>query len=153
MLLYYQSEIFSKTLPALIFLITALVRYYEIQPIGFSKTTIYSKMFKSKMVLQCAMIAVEIGTILLYFVKPADSSTEEPIDYIYEQRWLSLILVVNIFAWVVGASLMNYEYKKRLSEAFYTHWFYWSVMLLNDIAFMILNFSNYVRQSLLFLTP
>ena len=40
---------------------------------------------------------------------------------------------------------MAYEYQKRLSEALYCHWFYWSTMCLNNLVFLVLNFKFYVR--------
>lgn len=51
-MLYYHIELFSKTIPAFIFLITAVIRYREIIPIGVSRTTIYSRLFKGKLALQ-----------------------------------------------------------------------------------------------------
>ena len=41
-------ELVLKTLPAIIFLILASIRFCEIRPIGFSKTTVYSKMYTGK---------------------------------------------------------------------------------------------------------
>lgn len=38
---------------------------------------------------------------------------------------------------------MKYEYQKRLSEAFYAHWFFWSLMFIDNLVFLILNFSYY----------
>jgi hypothetical protein len=69
-LLYYYIELLSKTIPAIIFLITAVIRYKEIIPIGVSKTTIYSRLFKGKLALQLSQIVVDILTIVLYYVQP-----------------------------------------------------------------------------------
>ena len=46
-------------------------------------------------------------------------------------------------AWLVGAKLMDYEYVRRLSEAYYAHWIYWGLMLINNITFFTLNFNYY----------
>jgi len=122
-------------------MVTALIRYFEIRPIGFSKTTIYSKMYKLKMLLQGVLSLVEMATIALYFVQP---SLDDDFYFVYEARGYSFVLILDIFAWAIGAALLNYEYQKRLSEAFYTHWFFWSMMLINDVVFLILNFTQHV---------
>ncbi len=49
----------------------------------------------------------------------------------------------NITAWLVGAKLMHYEYMRRLSEAYYAHWVYWTLMFINNLVFIILNFQYY----------
>jgi hypothetical protein len=36
---------------------------------------------------------------------------------------------------------MNYEYIRRLSEAYYAHWVYWTLMFLNNLTFIILKFN------------
>jgi general stress protein CsbA len=35
---------------------------------------------------------------------------------------------------------MHYEYMRRLSEAYYAHWVYWTLMFLSNLTFIILNF-------------
>lgn len=70
MLLYYHIELFSKTIPAVIFLITAVVRYREIIPIGISRTTIYSRLFKGKLALQLSQCLIDSLIITLFYVQP-----------------------------------------------------------------------------------
>ena len=55
----------------------------------------------------------------------------------------SLLLLFNVAAWLIGAKLMHYEYLRRLSEAYYAHWIYWGLMLVNNVTFFILNFFYY----------
>lgn len=84
----------------------------------------------------------------MYFFEPIitpDDSQVKYSEYIFEKRWFSLFFVVNMAAWIVGTKLMHYEYRKRLSEAHYAHWFFWTSMLIGNVAFLILNFSYYVR--------
>ena len=88
-------------------MITALIRYFEIRPIGFSKTTIYSKMYKLKMLLQGVLSLVEVATVAVYFVEPP---LDDELYFVYEKRGYSFVLVLDIFAWVIGAALLNYEY-------------------------------------------
>ena len=142
MLVYYYGELFSRSLPAVIFLVAAVVRYFEIRPIGFTKTTSYSKMYKIKMLLQGVLALLEVFTIVFFFLEP---SPDDPLYFVFEHRGASFVLLLDILAWAVGAALLDYEYKKRLSEAFYTHWFFWTIMLIDDAVFLGLNFQLYVR--------
>ena len=91
----------------MVFMVTALIRYFEIRPIGFSKTTIYSKMYKLKMLLQGVLALVEVMTIVLYYIEP---SLDDELYFVYEERGYSFVLVLDILAWAVGAALLNYEY-------------------------------------------
>jgi hypothetical protein len=142
-LLFYHIELFSKTIPAIIFLILSVVRYKEIVPIGISKTTIYSRLFKGKLSLQISQCLIDILLIVLYFVNPYIDKTGNPkrqaSTFIYEQRMYSLFLLFNVTAWLIGAKLMHYEYIRRLSEAYYAHWVYWGLMLINNVTFFMLN--------------
>ncbi len=54
-----------------------------------------------------------------------------------------MLILFNITAWLVGAKLMHYEYMRRLSEAYYAHWVYWTLMFINNLVFIILNFQYY----------
>jgi len=69
---------------------------------------------------------------------------------IYEQSQCvySVLILFNIVAWLVGAKLMNYEYMRRLSEAYYAHWVYWTLMFVNNLTFIILKF-NYDKWYLI----
>lgn len=138
-------ELFCKSFPALVFLFTAATRYVEIGSIGYSKTTTYSKLYKFKIYTQYVQVLTEIAIITLYFVEPLikPGGTRRASSYIFEQRWYSLVFTVNMLAWVVSARLLRFEYRKRLSEAFYAHWFFWSLMLIDNMLFLLLNFQYY----------
>ena len=141
MLVFYYGELFSRTLPAFVFLVATIVRYYEIEPIAVTKTTSYSTMFKVKVLLQAVLGLVEILTIVFYFQEPP---ADHPLNYVFEKRGVSFVLLINVIAWAVAAWLLAYEYKRGLSEAFYTHWFFWTIMLLDDVVFFGINFTLYV---------
>ena len=48
-----------------------------------------------------------------------------------------------MLAWLVGSHLIYYEYTKRLSESYYTHWIYWGGMFTQNLVFLILNYKYY----------
>lgn len=60
---------------------------------------------------------------------------------VYDQRGLIFLYLVNMLAWAVGGWLLHFEYIKRLSEGYYTHWLYWMLMFLINFVFLILNFN------------
>lgn len=103
-------------------MILTAIRFVEIRPIGFSKTTSYSKLFLAKLSLQFVQALVQ-ALILIFFLIPLDDVTDS--DEIREYRFLTLLYIVNIIAWIVAGKLLAYEYRKRLSETYYTHWLYW----------------------------
>ena len=38
-----------------------------------------------------------------------------------DNRFLSLVFILNIAAWLLAIKLLKFEYKRRLSEAYYSH--------------------------------
>ena len=119
-------------------MIAAVFRYYEIRSIGLAKTVIFSRLYRGKLYAQWLQAVIEVLIILFYFIWIEDNDeTREASHYIYQQREWSLFLLINFFAWIIGISLMAFEYRKRLSEAFYTHWFYWTVMWVDSLVFLI----------------
>jgi len=85
--------------------------------------------------------------ICLYHLpqSPATDGTTDPkmAEIIYSQRHLSFLFLLNMLAWLLGAWLLHYEYRKSLSEAYYTHWLYWILMFLQNLVFFYLNFAFY----------
>ena len=70
MIYYFYIEIFCKTFPAALFIVTAIARYKEIDPIGLSKNIEYSRLYKFKIYTQYVQVLTEISIITLYFVEP-----------------------------------------------------------------------------------
>jgi uncharacterized membrane protein HdeD (DUF308 family) len=64
---------------------------------------------------------------------------------------LNWLLLVNVIAWIVGAFLLVYEYRKKNSETFYTHHLFWSLSLIFDGILTFVMFDKYVRQPSVFI--
>jgi hypothetical protein len=68
-------EVGVKTFPSFLFLILALVRFYEIKSIGFaSRTTVYSKLFVTKQIISYILVFFYLSMIIIIFALP-DSKT------------------------------------------------------------------------------
>jgi hypothetical protein len=131
-------------LPAITFLILASVRFCEIRPIGFSKTTVYSKMFRGKVYTQYLTALLTFIQMILYFSCPGylnDCSIRPS----YNAKYYSLLLIINFISWVIAAKLNSYEYRKRLSES-YPHWTFWGLSVLVNSVFLFINFNLYVSK-------
>lgn len=141
-----------KTLPSLIFLIMALVRFCEIKPIGFQRTTVYSQLFLWKVRFSYFLAAYNVVLIVLAVSLPS-SWGHAPLISRSDKKALSIIYFFNVGAWIVSAKLMAYEYKKRLSEAFYSHQLFWILNVVTEVATFFVNFSIIVSTFFLRVTP
>ena len=63
-------EFLIKSLPTILFLLLAFVRFTKIRSIGFYRTTIYSKMFICKIIGQWIILIIYLVIILLAFALP-----------------------------------------------------------------------------------
>jgi hypothetical protein len=53
--------------------------------------------------------------------------------------------LINAAAWIVSERLMRYEYRKRLSEAFYSHKLFWTLNLITDVIGIAVDYSYLVN--------
>lgn len=116
-------EIGMETFPSVLFLILATVRFFEIKSIGFaSRTTVYTKFFITKRLISLLMMFLYLALIIIIFAIPSDKKDKNVCWLIdYERKPTCLIYLVNAAAWLVSERLLRYEYRKRLSEAIYSH--------------------------------
>jgi hypothetical protein len=122
----------------------AFVRFTSIRSIGFYRTTIYSKLFISKMTVSWLLVALYVMLILLAYILPATWKNSEFITR-YDHRSLSFIYLINIAAWIVSIKLMAYEYRKGLSEGFYSHQLFWMLNTLISFAIFFVSFTDLVN--------
>jgi hypothetical protein len=113
-------EIVLKSIPNVLFILTALIRYYEVKSIGFARVSHYSIFFILKIGVSCFMAFLNFMLILLSFTM--NPNWKQSIWTVKaDLRFLSLVYLLEVFAWTISAFLLAYEYKKRLSEAYYSH--------------------------------
>lgn len=63
------------------------------------------------------------------------------------ERFLSLIYLINLGAWIISYLLLKFEYKRRLSEAYYAHYAFWILNFLLILVTVIVNYRDYVKLS------
>lgn len=131
-----------RFLVSIAFIIMASVRFCQIRPIGFAKTTIYSKLFLAKVYFQY-LLAVLISILVLVFLIDGSYKDSEYHEVIKEQKFFSIFLIFEAIAWFIAAKMMRYEYRKRLSES-YPHWIFWACIAVLDSTFIFLSFDIYV---------
>jgi hypothetical protein len=75
----------------------------------------YSQFFKVKLGIQYTQALIAIGVFLLLLL-----------DSVYEDRnskagIYSFLQLITSISWIVSGILLQYEYRKRLSEGLFTH--------------------------------
>ena len=56
-----------------------------------------------------------------------------------------MVYLINATAWLMSERLMRYEYRKRLSEAFYSHKLFWTLNLVTDVIGLAIDYDSMVR--------
>jgi len=83
--------------------------------------------------------------IVILSLPSGDNKNNDVCWFITTNRRLAcLAYLVNASAWVVSERLMRYEYRKRLSEAFYSHKLFWTLNLLTDIIGLAVDYDEMV---------
>ena len=137
-------ELGVKSIPSVIFLIAALKRYNEIKSIGLTRIANYSVFYKLKIVSSYLMASLNILLILLSFIM-----SKEWFQALWmvktENRFLSLVYLINVAAWVSSGLLLRFEYRRRLSESIYAHYLFWVLSFIVILVVVIVNVKYYVR--------
>ena len=127
-----------RLIPSVVFLLFAWRRFENIRPLGFAKLTVYSKFFKFKVAMQYIQAALEFIIMMLFITNYAYLHSMR--SKLNKVRVAPLLSLFNIAAWIISGKFLIYEYRKRLSEAFFTHQLFWTLSFAVDA---FLTFSNY----------
>jgi hypothetical protein len=113
-------EVGIKSVPSLLFIILATVRFLSIRDIGFaSRITTYSKFYIAKICLQIFMAAFYL--ILIIIILSLSGQCNQDWFNVYNAQYVSFVYLFDIIAWLYSSRLLRYEYRKRLSEGLYSH--------------------------------
>ena len=120
--LFILNEVYVANIPAILFVPMAVVNFVSVRSIGFNRVVKYSPLFKSKRVLMVLMICLNIAKIVTSLVtRDAHIVQDCPkLEYVY-----ITMKVIQIISWVAGYFLLVYQYRKGLSEKWYSHTMYW----------------------------
>lgn len=120
----------------------AAYRFADIKSIGFaSRITVYSNFFITKQIISYVLAILYLTLIVLVFTLP-DKDADICWFIFYQKQPSCLAYLIVISAWIVSERLMSYEYRKRLSEAFYSHKLFWSLNLVTDIIGICVNYDS-----------
>lgn len=119
-----------KSFPSLLFFILGTVRFFEIKDYAINAYK-FSKFFMTKCAISITMgLANTLYIIICYAVQP--ESLQSWINKCDDDNF-SLFYGVQALAWFLSTALMVIEYKRGLSEAWYSNQMFWSSNLLFQI--------------------
>jgi hypothetical protein len=117
-----------STVPAIIFFVTGLYRYYTIRHTATGAVR-YSISFKTKVGLSVLMGFAVLSFIITDFVLGSSNSRSSLMNQC-SLDYFSLIYVVDAIAWFAGSALIVFEYKRLHSEAWYANKLFWVLNLI-----------------------
>jgi len=132
-----------RVIPSVIFLFFAWLRFREIRPLGFSKLTVYSRFFNTKLAMQYFQAALEFMIMMMFLTNYAYLHSMR--GTMNKERAAPLLSLLNFAAWIISGKFLVYEYRKRLSEGFLTHQLFWTLSFGIDAMLTINNYQLYVN--------
>ena len=124
------NEVYIVNAPSLIFLITGLLNFYKIRSIGFNRVVKYSTLFKVKRYTVIAIILLNVVKFTLtmfddgwwqkYLEENKNQSNYKSLNFIF-----STLRIIGVFTWLASLKLMVYQYRKGLSEPWYSLKLFW----------------------------
>lgn len=133
-----------KSVPPMIFLVTATVRLLELRYVAVHRESL-SKSFKAKVCL-CIVIAVAYTSMIpINYSSKADTSFSSWINQCENDNfsWLNL---VQTMAWLLSAYLVVYEYKRLLQEAIYSNKMFWVLNLVCELVSVLVLWKIYIHN-------
>ena len=143
-------EAIGQNIPALVFIFAGTFNFYQIRSIGFNRIVNYSLMFKLKLYSSSTMIILSCVQIIVLLTKAFMSEVppdQRHLDHQYSESlrncidemlgtqsgpestiatyFILLIMLVQTLAWLGSVRLLVYEYRKGLSEVWYSHKMFW----------------------------
>ena len=164
---YLGLELIGTFVPMFLFAILGFVRFRNIRSYAFNRITEYSKFFWFKRAL-CFFLAL-IELVLLAVVLIVPDLIDDPDhcnfelcmrlmkrDYSsYDNDWgirsyLGAFSLLSCIIWIASERLLVYEYRKGLSEGWYSHKMFWGLFtLVNAASFIYCLSKNYFTSFLI----
>lgn len=156
---YLGLELIGTQVPMLIFALLGFVRFRNIRSIGFNRVTEFSKFFQFKRAL-CFILAFMNFLTLVVTIAAPKALVDDPNACNYElcmnwfnestgteweiKLYLSFFNSLSCIVWIFSERLLVYEYRKGLSEGWYSHKLYWILFTLVNLAsFIYCMINNY----------
>ena len=143
-------EFGGKSIPALTFFILGTYRFYGIRDYGQGQYK-YSRHFKAKLGISIAMFVADILYMVLIFIFPADMKHSSWINRC-DQDWFGLFYGFQGLAWLFSGYLMTFEYKRLLSEEWYSNQLFWVLNFICEFTTFCILFDEYIETPVMLTT-
>lgn len=131
-----------KTLPVVVFLVAATVRFLQIRHIARGKV-LYSNILKAKVVLSFLMGLLVFINLPANYIQNPDNGNSTWVSQCGLDGW-SWFYALDAVGWFVCCYLLVFEYQRLMTEAWYSTKLFWvlnilcavvTIMVLNTIYF------------------
>jgi hypothetical protein len=145
--IYLILELGVTMFPAVFFIFAGLMYFNEIRSIGFNRVVQYSQLFKWKYRACLLMAFINVMSIILSVAKSnqyielndcydmdhdADAEKELVVDITIISK-----NVIYVVGWLGSYYLLIYQYRKGLSETWYSHQMFWILNFVAQITLLI----------------
>ena len=120
-----------KTLPVIIFLIAASVRFLQIRHIAKGKV-VYSNILKAKVALSFLMGLLILMQLPANYISDPSNSNSTWVSQCDMDGW-SWFYALDSLAWFVCCYLLVFEYQRLMTEAWYSTKLFWVLNILCQI--------------------
>ena len=141
---YLWLECGVSMLPVFIFILAGIKNFCEIRGDGFNRVVQFSTLFKWKYRANLFMVLLNLLMLCLTFT---DSSQYTMLNKCltgeFKEKNLSVDIImgsknlINIVAWYGSYKLLIYQYRKCLSETWYSHQSFWFLNFLAQLYLLI----------------
>ena len=150
---YLLLEFGLSNMAPILFMITAVVNFYQIRSIGFNRIVQFSPLFKVKIFASRLMIVLNFAiSIAALFAIELWDATENVKTCGTEHNWpeflqrnfkyFNLLKLVKAVGWYFSVKLLIYQYRKGLSEQWYCHKLFWIISFTCDILTFVYSIQN-----------
>lgn len=136
---YILIEILFVNLPSFLFIVAGAINFKYVRSIGFNRVVKFSNWFKFKILLCWNMIAIDLLVAIMATVQfswwefGVDNGGTSPDDPMlcktFNNDTFGIVYVVlkliNALVWYSSIKLLIYQYRKGLSEVWYSHKMFW----------------------------
>jgi len=120
--LYKYTEIYIVNIPPLLFFLTGAINFYKIRSIGFNRVVKFSQMFLIKKYTVMSLFLLNLVKIVASIIDPDWWIDHSSLINCGLYEWMfNIMKAMSALGWIFCYQLMIYQYRKGLSEVWYSH--------------------------------
>lgn len=135
--LYILIELLFINLPSFLFIAAGAINFKYVRSIGFNRVVKFSNWFKFKICLCWIMIAIDLLVAIMvvahvdFWNWNFDGSSTSPLCMTFSGDGAAfriayvVLKLINAIVWYSSIKLLIYQYRKGLSEVWYSHKMFW----------------------------